>query len=115
MRFSALLIALCFIAGCTSDASDRLVGTWEPASEAGGPQMRYTFFADGRARLLARPELGEPQSFEARFTVSGDTVLTLSDSEGTERFGFSLAKDTLRLTSPATGEAAAFVRVQGDS
>jgi hypothetical protein len=110
----AALTLLIALAGCDGDASDRLVGSWEPAGGGAEAEMRYTFFADGRASIVARPALGAPATFDARYDVSGDTLLTLSDAEGTERFRLTVTTDTLHLASPATGRAAAFVRVRAE-
>jgi hypothetical protein len=107
-----LLLVLLSLAACSNDASDRIVGTWEPVAGTEGAQMRFTFFADGRALIVARPALGSPQTFDARFSVAADTLLTLCDSQGTERFRLDVSRDTLRLTSPISGVRAAYVRVQ---
>lgn len=107
---AALLLAV--LAGCRGDARGPYVGTWEPAG-ADTLGMRYSFFADGTARIIARPPLGEPQAFDARYEVAGDSVLTLSDTQGSERFHVRLDGDTLRLSSPASGQQTAWVRVGG--
>lgn len=109
---AALLLFLAVLAGCRGGARAPYVGTWRPAA-ADSMGMRYSFFADGTARILARPPLGEPRAFDARYEISGDSVLTLSDAQGTERFRVRLDRDTLRLWSPASGERTAWVRVHG--
>lgn len=109
----AALILLGALAGCRGDARAPYVGTWRPA-EADSLGMSYSFFADGTARILARPPLGEPLAFDARYEIDGDSVLTLSDAQGAERFRVRLDGDTLRLWSPASGEGTAWVRLQAD-
>ena len=96
------------LAGCGVDGD--YVGTWRPA----GPDSlgsRTTFRADGTARFVERPPVGEPQAYDARYEVSGDSVLTLSDAQGAERFRVHLDGDTLRLQSPEGGEATVWVRM----
>ena len=99
------------LAGC--DGGDRLVGTWRPV---GGPASRTTFFADGSARIVVPEEPGAAGSagaaYDARYTVSGDTALTLSDGRTSERFRLRIAADTLVLESPETGIRQTFVRVE---
>ncbi len=73
--------------------------------------MRYSFFADGTARILARPPLAKPVSFDARYEIDGDSALTLSDGQGAERFRVRLDGDTLHLWSPASGEQTTWVRL----
>lgn len=104
LAVSALLAA----AGCASDPNSPYVGTWVP--EADTLDTRTTFFADGTARIVRRLG-GEPQAFEARFEVRGDTVLTLYDAEGAERFRVRLDGDTLRLGAPSGGPEAVWVRL----
>lgn len=109
-----LVVLFVVVAGC-ADPADRLVGTWQPATASAQPgdaDMRYTFFADGQARIVARPPIGPPQTYDARFSLSGDTLLTLSDKQGAERFRLALRDDTLRLESPVTGRRTVLVRLR---
>lgn len=108
LRLLALSLLL-GVAGCQGDAQSPYVGTWVPA-EADSLDTRTTFFADGTARIVRR-ETGGPQTFEARFEVTGDSVLTLSDAQGAERFHVRLDGDTLRLRAPAGGPEAVWVRL----
>ena len=107
------LAGLLLLAAC-SDASDALVGTWRqtlPDSE--GLTARYTFFADGRAQIVVRPPVGEAQTFTARYLLDADTLLTLRDAQGAERFVARVTGDTLSLRSPATGQSTLLFRVGG--
>lgn len=105
---AVLAIALGALTGCGSD--EAYVGTWRPAS---GDTLgrRYSFYADGTARIIVRPPVGEPQSFSAQYTVAGDSLLTLSDDQGTERFQVRLDGDTLWLHSPINDQETAWVRM----
>lgn len=95
------------LAGC-SDAPPALTGTWLPSDTTAA---RYTFFADGRARIVLHAG-DAPQVFEARYEVAGDTLLTLADDQGSERFRIRLDGDTLHLRSPSTGRATHVVRAR---
>ncbi len=114
---SLLVILFVFAAGCTSDA-DRLVGTWELADADGAPAdgRRYSFFADGTARILLPADPGVPgsraQSFASRYTLA-DSTLTLSDDQGAERFVVRLSADTLRLRVPEAPTSTILVRAVG--
>ena len=101
-----LLAALTSAGLAACDGGDRLVGTWRPV---GGPASRTTFFADGSARIVVPDE--PAAAYDARYTVSGDTALTLSDGRTSERFRLRVAADTLVLESPETGLRQTFVRV----
>ena len=101
------LLALLGAAACTGDARSPYVGTWEPAGDG---EARTTFFADGTARIV-RLDGDEPQTFEARFEVLGDSVLTLYDDQGAERFAVRLDGDTLRLWTPGGVAEAVWVRL----
>ena len=107
-RLPLVLALAAALAAC--DGGDGLVGTWEPLGAAGA---RTTFFADGSARIVARASSGPAEAYDARYTVSGDTLLTLSDDQGAERFRLRVARDTLVLESPGTGMRTVFVRVRG--
>ena len=107
---SLLTLAAALLGGCGEGDRGTYVGTWRPAS-ADTLGTRTTFFADGTARILRHAPLGEPQAFDARFEVSGDTLLTLSDAQGAERFRVRLDGDTLRLWSPDGGPATVWVRL----
>ena len=86
------------------------VGTWRPA-DPDGMDRRTTFFADGTARFVERPPVGEPQTYDARYEVAGDSVLTLSDAQGAERFRLRLDGDTLRLRASDGGAERVWVRM----
>ncbi len=106
-RVAVLAAALAALAGCADDAPS-LTGTWLPSDTTAA---RYTFFADGRARIVlhAGPT---PQVYEARYEVAGDSLLTLADDQGSERFRIRLSGDTLHLRSPATGQSTHVVRAR---
>lgn len=104
----ALLAALVGLAAC-ADAPPALTGTWLPADAA---DARYTFFADGRARIVVHADGDTPQVYEARYRLAGDTLLTLADDQGSERFRVRLDGDTLHLASPATGRTTHLVRAR---
>lgn len=106
-----LACALLLLAGCAQDA-DRLVGTWElPA----GDGRRYSFFADGTARILvpAPPGSTEPLAVSARYTLA-DSVLTLADEQGAERFVVHVRGDTLVLRVPEAFTRTTLVRARPD-
>ena len=106
-----LLCLVLTLAAC--DDGGGIVGTWEPAGGPGGsPASRTTFFANGSARIVARAADG-PEAYDARYTVSGDTLLTLADGQGSERFRLRVSRDTLVLESPATGSRTVLTRVRG--
>ena len=110
----ALLTASLTATGC---ADDTLAGTWQPAPDAATADtlgMRYTFFADGRARIVTQPPGAEAEVYEARYATAGDTLLTLSDTQGSERFRMRLTADTLWLQSPATGQDTRLVRLRAE-
>ncbi|HEX9951156.1 MAG TPA: hypothetical protein VGB53_05260 [Rubricoccaceae bacterium] len=108
-RPAALLCLALSLDLAACDGSDGLVGTWMPAGAAEG--SRTTFFADGTARIVTRAEDGTDEAYDARYAVSGDTALVLSDGQGTERFRFRIARDTLVLESPTTGNQTVLVRL----
>ena len=112
MRRASLLLVL-LVAGCRSDA-DRLVGTWELAD--GADARRYSFFADGTARILVPPDPSIPgsqaQAFPSSYTLA-DSVLTLSDEQGAERFVVRVSDDTLRLRVPEAPTSTVLVRAGG--
>lgn len=101
----ALLLTL---AAC--DGGDALVGTWTPADAATG--ARTTFFADHTARIVTRGDDGEDVAYDARYAVTGDSLLALSDGQGTERFRFRIARDTLVLEDRLTRAQTVLVRVR---
>lgn len=105
------LVALLAVAAC--DDGGGLVGTWEPVGES-GPAARTTFFADGSARIVTPAATGPAEAYDARYAVAGDTLLTLtySDGQGAERFRLRAAPDTLVLESPATGMRTVLARVR---
>lgn len=106
----ALTASLAFVcAGC--DGSDGLVGTWEPEGAPNGGS-RTTFFADGTSRIVTRDANGAEEAYDARYTVSGDTLLALSDEQGTERFRFRVGRDTLVLEDRLTRARTVLVRWQ---
>ena len=109
-----VLFALAVAVGGCSDASADLVGTWRQASvREDGITTRYTFFADGRAQIVVRPPAGDAQTYGARYRVEADTLLTLQDAQGAERFVARVRGDTLRLKSPVTGQSTTLFRVGG--
>ncbi len=115
VRLLALCAALAApLAGC--DGSGDLVGTWAPVGPLpeGAAAARTTFFADGTARIVVSDMAGGAgEAYDASYTASGDTVLTLSSGRTSERFRLRLAGDTLVLTSPAAGTSQTFARVRG--
>ena len=106
-----LAAALLLLAGCASDA-DRLVGTWELLD---GDGRRYSFFADGTARILVPPAdgLADPLAIAARYTLA-DSVLTLADDQGAERFVVRVRGDTLVLRVPEAATQTTLVRAGRD-
>ena len=106
----ALVFAVSALALAACDGGGSVVGTWRQA----GPDslgMRYTFFADGTARIVERPPSGEPVTYDARYAVVGDSVLTLRDDAQDGRFRIALDGDTLRLENPASGQRTTWVRL----
>ena len=109
-----LLLALFALAlgACRGDGRGPYVGTWRAA----GPDpldMRYQFFADGTARIVERAR-AEPEVYEARYQVVGDSVLTLEWIDGATddgRFRVRLDGDTLHLENPASGQTTRWVRL----
>ena len=90
------------------------MGTWrQTGASDDGLQTRYTFFADGRAQIVVRPELGDAQTYTARYRLDADTLLTLQDPQGAERFVARVHGDTLALSSPLTGRRTTLIRVGG--
>ncbi|MDT0632828.1 hypothetical protein RQM47_00455 [Rubrivirga sp. S365] len=110
LALAALWGGAAALAGCGGDGRGAYVGTWRPAG-ADTLGSRMTLLGDGTARFVERPPVGEPQSFEARYEVAGDSVLTLSDAQGAERFRVRLDGDTLRLQSLAGGAETVRVRL----
>ena len=107
-----LAFPLCVALSACGDGG--LVGTWEPAgaSGAGGVGSRTTFFADGSARIVTRTPGAEDEAYDARYTVSGDTLLTLSATGiASERFQLRLVGDTLMLATAETRDRTVLVRV----
>ena len=96
------------LAGCRGGGD--YVGTWRPAGDD-SLHSRTTFRADGTARIVEQPPLGEPQAYDFRYDVAGDSVLTLSDAQGAERFRVRLRGDTLRLAGAGGGPSRVWVRM----
>lgn len=112
------LVLLLALAAC--DGSDGLVGTWTPAGAATADAgtspasgSRTTFFADKTARIVTRGDDGADVAYDARYTVTGDSLLALSDGQGTERFRFRVSRDTLVLEDRLTRAQTVLVRVRG--
>ena len=99
------------LAACSDEGRRPYVGTWQQADSPSAASMRYTFFADGRARIVDRTG-GEARTYEARFIVEGDSILALADDQQAERFQVRLDGDTLRIRSPETGRTNTLVRVR---
>lgn len=103
-----LLLALGLgLAAC--DGPDDLVGTWTPAGAPDGG-ARTTFFADGTSRIVTQGADGAEEAYDARYTVTGDTLLALSDGQGTERFRLRVGRDTLVLEDRLTRARTVLVR-----
>ncbi len=111
---SAALIGVAAVAsaaaGCQGGPNGEYVGTWRAAG-ADSLQMRYTFRADGTARIVERPPDQEPRAYDARYDVLGDSVLTLQDNLDDARFRVRLDGDSLHLENPATGLRTVWVRL----
>ncbi len=107
LRLGLLFFALVALAAC--DGRSGYVGTWR-AADQDSLDMRYTFFADGTARIIERGA-GEPRTFEMRYDIIGDSVLVLEDEAGNGQFRIRLEGDTLHLTNPASGAETAWVRL----
>ena len=106
MRAALVLLLAALVSACDPG----YVGTWQQADA--GASTRYTFFADGRARIVERIGPGEARAYEARYVIDGDSILALSDEQSVERFQIRLTGDTLRIRSPETGQATTLVRVR---
>lgn len=102
------LLLLLTLAAC--DGGDDLVGTWMPVEAATG--ARTTFFADKTARIVTHGDGGEDVAYDARYSVTGDSLLALSDGQGTERFRYRVARDTLVLEDRLTRARTVLVRVR---
>ena len=80
-RFSPVLVllalAVCLTPGCQGGPNARYVGTWRSA-QPDSLGMRYTFRADGTARIIERPPGLEPQAYEARYEIVGDSIRALA-------------------------------------
>lgn len=111
MPRSLLLLAVFALAlgACRGGARGPYVGTWRAAG-ADSLDMRYQFFADGTARIVERGG-PEPQVYEARYDIVGDSILTLRDDVQDGRFRIHLDGDTLHLENPAGGQRTAWVRL----
>lgn len=105
-----LALAVCLTPGCQGGPNARYVGTWRSA-QPDSLGMRYTFRADGTARIIERPPGLEPQAYEARYEIVGDSILTLRDQIDDARFRIRLDGDTLRLENPAGGQQNVWVRL----
>ncbi|HIG74479.1 MAG TPA: hypothetical protein EYQ24_07865 [Bacteroidetes bacterium] len=111
---SALFLTSALALSACSDSGAEFVGTWRQASvREDGITTRYTFFADGRAQIVVRPPAGAAQTYGARYRVEADSLLTLQDAQGAERFVARVTGDTLRLRSPVTGRRTMLYRVGG--
>ena len=112
-RLLLLAVFALAVGACRGNDRAAYVGTWRAAG-ADSLDMRYQFFADGTARIVERPSDTEPNVYEARYAIVGDSVLTLQWIDGpTEdgRFRIALDGDTLRLENPASGLTNAWVRL----
>ena len=105
-----LLLAVLALGACRGGARGPYVGTWRMA-EADSLGRRYTLLADGTARITERPPGAEPRTYEARYDVVGDSLLTLGDDAGDAQFRLRLDGDTLRLANPASGVTTEWVRL----
>ena len=112
-RHLLLLVVFALVVGaCRGDGRGPYVGTWRAAG-ADSLDMRYQLFSDGTARIVERAR-DEPQVYEARYAILGDSVLTLEWIDGATddgRFRVRLDGDTLRLENPASGQSTAWVRL----
>lgn len=115
-RLATVAVATAVGLAACSDTAAPLTGTWEPDAAAASEAPlgeRVTFYADGRVRIVApdaRPDADAPDVFDARYATDGDSLLTLSDAQGSERFRMRLDADTLWLEAPSTGQASRLVR-----
>lgn len=76
--------------------------------------MRYTFRSDGTVRIVAISPLGDARGYSASFGLSGDSLLTLSDDQGSEDIPVEIRGDTLVLFDHETGMTSRLTRVHGD-
>ena len=106
----ALALLVLVVGGCQGGPNAAYVGTWRSA-QPDTLGMRYTFRADGTARIIERPRGQEPRAYEARYEIVGDSVLTLRDQIDDARFRVRLDGDTLRLENPASGQRNVWVRL----
>ena len=113
-RILPVLVLLALVVGaaggCQGGPNAHYVGTWRSA-QPDTLGMRYTFRADGTARIIERPRGLEPQAYEARYEIVGDSILMLRDQIDDARFRVRLQGDTLRLENPATGQQNVWVRL----
>lgn len=112
-RFALVLLGLAVALGaCRGGSRGPYVGTWRAAA-ADSLDMRYQLFADGTARIVERAG-AEPQVYDARYDVLGDSVLLLrwaDEAAPDGRFRIWLDGDTLRLENPASGVRNELVRL----
>lgn len=89
------------------------MGTWTRRADS-GEVVRYTFRSDGTVRIVAISPLGDARGYSASFSLSGDTLLTLSDDQGTEEIPLEIRGDTLVLFDHEAGMTSRLTRVHGD-
>ena len=89
--------------GCGYTPPSPLVGTWENLSTAemdsSGMSLTYTFERDGTLDIAWKRPLLPDTVLTADYEVQWDSVLTLSDDQGSEQFITHVAGDTLTLRS----------------
>lgn len=112
-RFLLIVTIVLFtsLPACRSD--DAIVGTWTRRADS-GEVVRYTFRSDGTVRIVAISPLGDARGYSASFSLSGDTLLTLSDDQGTEEIPLEIRGDTLVLFDHEAGMTSRLTRVHGD-
>ena len=100
---ASLLGCALVVAACGNEPPGPIVGTWEDMSTAemdsSGMSMTYTFGRDGTLDITWQRPLLPDTVLTADYEVQWDSVLTLSDDQGSEQFITHVAGDTLTLRS----------------
>ncbi len=100
---ASLLGCALVVAACGNEPPGPIVGTWEDMSTAemdsSGMSMTYTFGRDGTLDITWKRPLLPDTVLTADYEVQWDSVLTLSDDQGSEQFIAHVAGDTLTLRS----------------
>ena len=100
---TASLLGCALVTGCGNEPPGPLVGTWADMSttemDSSGMSLTYTFGRDGTLDITWQRPLLPDTVLTADYEVQWDSVLTLSDDQGSEQFITHVAGDTLTLRS----------------